>query len=184
MERYPAWDETVKILTFPRGGRKIVAWRDFKILDENSSVIGIATSEWMMVDLATRKLLPVLQSVIDAANIVHEPVFGEENFEKVRFPAVVAGDVKRATFAALNGHIDLNGHVNNVHYVEWMLEPLYCALDKVYPRDIDIVFRSETFAGDRVEVEVLCEAETGCVYHRVFSGSADRVVALTKGTCV
>ena len=33
MERYPRWEEEVVVETFPRGGRKIVAWRDFEVFD-------------------------------------------------------------------------------------------------------------------------------------------------------
>ena len=33
MNRYPKWEDEVKITTFPRGGRKIVAWRDFILSD-------------------------------------------------------------------------------------------------------------------------------------------------------
>ena len=29
MSRFPKWGETVSVLTFPRGGRRIVAYRDF-----------------------------------------------------------------------------------------------------------------------------------------------------------
>ena len=42
MTRYPRWEEEVTVVTFPRGGRKIVAWRDFEILGADGARIGAA----------------------------------------------------------------------------------------------------------------------------------------------
>ena len=53
------------------------------------------------------------------------------------------------TFVAQRSHIDLNGHVNNVRYVEWMLESAPGAAAR-RPRDVEFAFRSETLAGETV----------------------------------
>lgn len=172
MSRYPKWEETVTVETFPRGGRKIVAWRDFEIKDSSGARIGAASSEWMLIDLATRKVVPVPEAVFAAADPADEPVLGSAPFSKFRFPE---GDVAPASaFRAQKSHIDLNGHVNNVHYVEWMLEP--CA--DACPAAAEIVFRSETFAGD--EVRVACAEADGRRCHRVFApDGCDHIVAWT-----
>ena len=54
MLRFPKWGETVSILTFPRGGRRIVAWRDFVLTGADGEELGHASSEWMIIDLASR----------------------------------------------------------------------------------------------------------------------------------
>ena len=33
MNRYPVWEDELTVETFPRGGRKIVAWCDFEVKD-------------------------------------------------------------------------------------------------------------------------------------------------------
>ena len=78
MRRFPRWGEKVSILTFPRGGRRIVAYRDFVLSGEGGEELGFATSEWMLIDLATRKLVAIPEAVFAAANTVRKPVFGEE----------------------------------------------------------------------------------------------------------
>ncbi len=176
MSRYPNWDEEITVVTFPRGGRKIVAWRDFEVKDANGEIIGLATSEWMLIDLGTRKILPVPEDVLLAADFGLVSVLGPGPFtQRLRFPA--EGEViKAGQYKAQYSHIDLNGHVNNVHYVEWLLEPLKAA----QPSCLEIVFRTETLAGDEVEVEIVKEGNIE-VYHRVFSPNGkDHVVALTK----
>ena len=173
MERYPKWEDEVVVETFPRGGRKIVAWRDFEVKDASGARLGVASSEWMLIDLATRKIVPVPESVFAAADPADAPVLGETPFSKFRFPdGAPSGS---CTFRAQKSHIDLNGHVNNVHYVEWMLEPA----EDACPGEAEIVFRSETLAGDEVRVE--CASEGDRVFLRVFAPDGrDHIVAWTR----
>lgn len=176
MIRYPKWEEEVKVITFPRGGRKIVAWRDFEIKAANGETIALATSEWMLIDLKTRKIVSIPESVLLACEFGTESVLGPEPFTaRLKFPADVNVE-KMGPYKAQYSHIDLNGHVNNVHYIEWLLEPLKAAR----PSSLEIVFRSETLAGDEVSVEIIRGAN-GEIYHRVFSPEGkDHVVALSN----
>ena len=174
MDRYPKWEDEIAVATFPRGGRKIVAWRDFELFDSSGARIGAASSEWMLIDLSTRRIVAVPESVFAAADPSDAPVLGEMPFTKFRFPAASAA--QPLAFRAQKSHIDLNGHVNNVHYIEWMLEPL---ADGANPAEMEIVFRSETLAGDEVKVET-CAAD-GATYHRVYAPDGrDHVIARTR----
>ena len=174
MTRFPRWGETVSILTFPRGGRRIVAYRDFLLSGTAGEELGRATSEWMLIDLASRKVVAIPDSVFAAANTVREPVFGEESFAKLRWDCrEMAGDA--LSFRARRGDIDLNGHVNNVHYVEWLMEGRPEAAGPCH--EIDIVFKSETLAGEEVRVESV-ETEPGVYFHRVYAPDGrDHVIA-------
>ena len=174
MARYPVWEDELTVETFPRGGRKVVAWRDFEVKDAKGETLGVASSEWMVIDLASRKVRAVPERAFAANDPANAPVLGPEPFSKFRFPA--GAEVRQAgTFAAMKSQIDLNGHVNNVHYVSWMLEPC----ESRCPAEMEVVFRSETFAGDEVRVETA--AADGFTYHRVFSPDGkDHIVARTK----
>ena len=176
MNRYPVWEDEVTVETFPRGGRKIVAWRDFELKDAEGETLGVASSEWMIIDLSTRKIHAIPETVFAANDPANAPVLGLEPFAKFRFPETAdtaARDVR--TFAAMKSQIDLNGHVNNVHYIGWMLEPC----ESRCPAEMEIVFRSETLAGDEVRVETA--AADGITYHRVFAPDGkDHVVARTR----
>ena len=175
MSRYPVWNDEVTVETFPRGGRKIVAWRDFEVMDAQGATLGLATTEWMLIDLSSRKIVAVPEKVFAANDPANVPVLGLEPFSKFRFQA--DGDVRHPeTFAAMKSQIDLNGHVNNVHYISWMLEPC----ESRCPAEMEVVFRSETFAGDEVRVETA--AADGYTYHRVSAPDGkDHIVARTKG---
>ena len=174
--RFPKWEEKVSILTFPRGGRRIVAYRDFVLTGADGAELGRATSEWMLIDLASRKIVAIPDGVFAAANTVREPVFGEEPFAKLRWDCKAASPDALA-FRARRGDIDLNGHVNNVHYVEWLMEGRPEAAGPCH--EIDIVFKSETLAGEEVRVESV-ETEPGVYFHRVYAPDGrDHVIART-----
>ena len=176
MSRFPKWGETVSILTFPRGGRRIVAWRDFVLTGADGEELGRASSEWMLIDLASRKVVAIPEAVFAAANTVRAPVFGDEPFLKLRWECSATSPDALA-FRARRGDIDLNGHVNNVHYVEWLMEGRPVAAGPC--RELDIVFKSETLAGEEVHVESV-EVEPGVLIHRVYAPDGrDHVLART-----
>ena len=177
MTRYPKWDEKVVVETFPRGGRRIVACRDFIVKDASGAAIGLATSEWMIIDLATRKVVPIPEAVLSLVGDSPESVLGPEPFTaRLRYPEGGGGEAA-LRFRAQYSHIDLNGHVNNVHYVEWLLEGRPDAAGPC--RELDIVFKSETLAGEEVRVESV-ETEPGSFVHRVYAPDGrDHVIART-----
>ena len=191
MNRYPKWEDELTVETFPRGGRKIVAWRDFEVKDAKGETLGVASSEWMIIDLSTRKIHAIPEKVFAANDPKNVPVLGLDPFSKFRFPdcggetppprsvefpgAGAPRPRNGMAFTAMKSQIDLNGHVNNVHYLNWMLEP--CA--SRCPAEMEVVFRSETFAGDEVRVETA--VADGCTYHRVSAPDGkDHIVARTK----
>ena len=177
MSRFPKWGETVSVLTFPRGGRRIVAHRDFALSGADGEEIGRATSEWMIIDLASRKLVAIPEGVFAAANTVRDPVFGDEPLAKLRWDCREAA-ADALVFRARRGDIDLNGHVNNVHYVEWLMEGRPAAAGRC--RELDVVFKSETFAGEEVRVESV-ETEPGVYLHRVYAPDGrDHVIGRTS----
>ncbi len=174
MDFWPKWEDEVKVVTFPRGGRKIVAWRDFELFASDGKRLGAASSEWMLIDLSTRKLVPIPEEVFGCLDPDLEPVLGPEPFTpRLKFPDGAEAS-EPLSFTAQRSHIDLNGHVNNVHYIEWMLE----APHPEGVKTLEAVFRSETLAGD--EVRVVSAEKDGASYYRVASPAGqDHLIAKT-----
>jgi len=172
MMRYPKWKERVTVATWPCGGRKIVANRDFEVR-AGDELIGVATSEWMLIDLASRKIVAVPQRVYDLANDERPRSMPEHEFPKLRWDCREAANAER--FKARRGDIDLNGHVNNVHYIEWLIEALPEKAGVI--RDFEIAFKSETLVGDEVLAEAV-EVEPGVfAAHVAAADGKDHVVA-------
>ena len=176
MDRFPAWEDHVHVATWPRGGRKIVAWRDFLLADDAGGVLGRATSEWMLIDLATRKVVPVPQEVFAVADTSRWAVLCDEDFARFRWPAETA-DVISQTFRARRGDIDLNGHVNNVHYVEWMLEALP---DGFRPNACEVVFKAETLVGEEVRAQAIAAGDGAFLCRAIAADGRDHALASVK----
>lgn len=150
LDETPRWRDEVAVDTFPYGVRALSANRDFAIGRAGGGApFGIATSRWMVIDPVARKAVRVPASVAEKS-FDRPPLFGPgDPFSRLRWTA--GDDVPGERFRAADMHIDMNGHVNNVHYAEWMLESVPAAFAAAHrPVEMEIVFRSETLRGDVV----------------------------------
>jgi acyl-ACP thioesterase len=109
---------TVEIETWPNGIDRLAAFREF-VVREGGEELGRATSTWFLLDSKTRR--PVDPgAALDSA-------FPRERGPSVvalpsgKIPTPEAPELERP-FAIRFADIDLNWHVNNVSYVQWLLE--------------------------------------------------------------
>lgn len=115
MKRYPTWREKITIETWPSGLDKLFAMRSFRIYDEANEQIGNIYSAYMLISSETGRLqrmsaLPIELPVIeDDENI--------EELKKIRMPSQIHSTyVRRVHYT----NIDLNMHMNNAYYVQWI----------------------------------------------------------------
>lgn len=59
MVRYPKHDEKVTVETWASGREKVFLHRDFRLYSETSELLGQATSVWLVMDVAARKMVAV-----------------------------------------------------------------------------------------------------------------------------
>lgn len=118
ISRAARFGETVEIETWPNGIDRLAAHREF-VVRARGEEIARATSTWFLLDLKTRR--PVDPgSALDSA-------FPRERGPSVialpgpKVPEIGAQELERP-FAIRFADIDLNWHVNNVSYVQWLLE--------------------------------------------------------------
>lgn len=180
MLRYPRWHETARVVTWPTGGRKVVANRDFEVFAGDEK-IGYATSEWVLLDLGTRKIVPIPPSVYAAANDERPRAWPDHDFMRLRWDCrEIGADAVR--LQARRVDIDINRHVNNVHYVEWLLEALPSQVTTV--QDFEIAFKSETTVGEGVIAEAVETEPRVYAAHVCAPDGRDHVVARLKtGSC-
>lgn len=120
MARYPLFGETVTIETFPMPNRRWFFPRYFIFRDENGTQIGCAGSLWVLLDVRERKMSrpdPILSLMPDNSDLT--PPLG--------LPATVAeitGAFESETRRPVYTDLDMNGHVNNVRYMDWCCNAL------------------------------------------------------------
>ena len=171
LTRRPRWNEEVKVFTFPRPARRIVAWRDFILSDAGGAEIGRASTEWMMIDMTTRRPVAIPAFVSERADADLEPVFAEPLGFKLPSEAFAAETFQDYAITAAPSDIDLNGHVNNVRYVTWLFDASRLSEDAL---TLELAFKSEVLAGTTVRVETA--RRDGILYQRIRS-DVDHVLA-------
>ena len=175
VERYPEWGENVRILTFPRAARRISACRDFLAYGGDGGEIAKAATEWLVIDMSTRRPRPIPAFVGDKANTARRPVFGEEPFTaKLRWPADTPPAAPPFRTVALKSDIDLNAHVNNVRYIAWLMESAPAGRTC---RELELVFRGETRAGETILGESAAMPDGSLVHRLVSEDGREHVVA-------
>ncbi len=177
--RYPKWNEALNVLTFPWGGKKLFAYRDFSIKGEDGEIIAVASSEWMTLNLTERKAVPIPPFVLDASNTAREPAFGSAPFNRFTYPSDVEREISRE-FPVRFSQIDLNGHVNNVRYIEWMLDSSPEILEGKKIQELELVFRSETMLGDVVTAKSVGQEENVRMHQIASAEGVTHVLARSK----
>ena len=157
VRRYVPWGTTVTVRTWPSGTKgRLIAKRCFLGLDDGGAELFRASSEWLYVDLRSQKIAKLPETFGDLV----PP--GTPDFElpdiggKFAHLPSVDGSAEVLT---RHSDLDFNDHVNNVHYVEWMLETSGGRGATALPGEIDIVFRQAAKAGEALVSEFCADGE-------------------------
>ncbi len=117
---YPRWGETVTVQTWPSGKERVFCYRDFRILSGSQKVLATAATTWFAIDLKSRRPQPAHRFFDYDVPADCETVFRER-------PAKVTLENPLETsenFLSRFHDLDVNGHVNNVRYLEWLLDSM------------------------------------------------------------
>jgi medium-chain acyl-[acyl-carrier-protein] hydrolase len=149
MERYPGGGEEIRIKTWPRGIDRLFALREFLITSREGEVLGRVTSKWLLVDLTTRRpkrLEEVFKRMpIDPGNRALDRRL--EKLPSLESPEEVL--IVRAAYQ----QIDLNRHVNNAHYLDWILNSFPLEWHQRYQlAGLQINFLAETRFGEGLTI--------------------------------
>lgn len=144
MTRLPRFGETDSVLTWPSGNERLTALRDF-LLHAGDECIGRATTAWVTLDADSRRPTPPSEVLSER--------FIPERERALTFPSKAVARLKagnhEARLTARRSDLDINGHVNNVRYVEFGLESVPEEwMENRRCLGLDIQFRSESFAAD------------------------------------
>jgi acyl-ACP thioesterase len=152
VKRRPKYFENITVRTWPRGGEKLFAIRDYDIRDKDNIPVVCARSGWIVLDVEKRRPIRP-QSIMD--NI---PQNEGENALSPEDGAIAALEErsnlqKIAGRKALYTDIDFNGHVNNVRYIQWIedaIEPQF--LESADSMRLDINYLNEILGGEDVDI--------------------------------
>lgn len=175
----PCHMEDLTIETWPSGMDKYFVYRDYRAHDKNDKVIARATTNWVVFDIDSRKLIAVPEYIQRADLSVErgsmDRVSGKVGFDEKKIDAELPIRVSWLD-------LDINGHVNNSNYYRWIMRAIPARYHKEFSLNkMDIYFLSEAFAEEEVVVQTF-EERTGLVKARVFNPATQKVHVTSEMT--
>jgi medium-chain acyl-[acyl-carrier-protein] hydrolase len=147
VHRAPRWREDVRVETWPCGRERLYAVREYRALSADGELLAEGASAWLAMDLATRRLPREPRTPLDWRG---ERGRAWPDAFRARLPRVDEA-APAVDFAVRRGEIDVNGHVNHVHYLTWALEAAPEALWRAStPVAAAVEYAAEALAGDVV----------------------------------
>ena len=147
MQAWPQWGDAAVIRTWPRGTAGALATHDFEILVDDRR-LGECTTSWLILDMDSRK-----PKKLDRAAF-------EEMRRKEGYLAIDAGKIAlRSDLAPVETYrvhysdLDVNGHVNNTRYAQWIVDSLTAEEQARDIAEYEINFLAEARVGDAVTIE-------------------------------
>jgi len=147
--RAPGLHEEVEVETWPSGIDRVAALRDFRVRGGDGAEVARATTQWLVLDLATRRPHPP-EAVLDPARFQLPDGPRAAAFSAGKRHAPERWDAERR-FTVRYADIDQNLHVNNGSYLAWAIEAV--------PREVwqgsriaelEVSYRAECTLGSKV----------------------------------
>lgn len=140
LNRYPKLDEQVKLRTWSKGCNGLTATREFEILSSMNEVLVAATSQWVIIDLSSRRVERISGDFL--ANYEHHNQ-SALSFESPRL-RLPEGMQEVKNFPIEFSMVDKAQHVNNAEYIRWFVNCLTPEEQKAGVLELDINYNMET----------------------------------------
>ena len=174
--RAPQAEEDVTVWTEARSYNRLLCYRDYGIDAADGTPIVRVSSTWAMMDLHKRRIIPVIEAAMAGIGAVADskvkrlprlPKFGEPT----------GSQEYRVRYFDIDG----NHHVNNVHYLDWMLDPLGDEfLNTHVPQSVNIKYAREVERGSKVLSEFALHTDTATSVHQIsVAGKMNAEAAIT-----
>ena len=115
IRRYPKSQEKIKVETYPAGIHKLFCARKYEVFDEAGQSIADAVSLWILIDIATGRPLRPQKAYPNSP--VTSIEYTDSLPEKID-PPQDARFIRQITAEFYD--IDVNNHVNNARYINWI----------------------------------------------------------------
>jgi len=152
VERYPRYDEALRVTTWSSGIRAFKGFRDFRVHCGREPVAS-ASSVWLYLDLARKAICRVPRDVADGFPARPGEAFFPD-LERLRLGPVAGGPIGR-DISVRYSDVDGNGHVNNTAYFDYLQTALAAEGFPPRPRTVQVQFLREiTPAVEHVRVSL------------------------------
>lgn len=154
--RQPRYPQKVVVRTWPHSLSRFSFIRDFAAYDEEGELLVKATSEWVLMDVVSRKFASVKDHYAGPTDFSEDRAFSKKprkvaNFEEEGEPTL--------TVVPTYCDIDVNGHVNNAMYARFVVNALNPS-EQGYIHSFQIDFRHEAHVDEPLALYVDCSGDS------------------------
>ncbi|MDA8408878.1 MAG: thioesterase [Treponema sp.] len=123
VDRLPGWNDRIRVRTWPSGLDRLLALRDIIIETEAGEPLVRSVYAYLIVDLASRRPLRPERAIPELAEIdVKTNGHCVPDFRFGVAELAAADRVPSFRQEACARHRDDNGHVNNAHIIDWLVD--------------------------------------------------------------
>ncbi len=178
MERYPKYKEKIIIRTWISKYYAIRGFRENIIYDENYNVIGRAKGLWVFYDIEKRRPTKIHKDFKEMWSSSDEVCIDHDITNKID----PIDDTELMKEFKVNMYdMDTNKHVNNIRYLQWLMESIPDEItDNYYLYAIDGRFISEAQYGDVIVSLTKEDNEENSFVHTIRIKGTDKVCATGK----
>ncbi|NOY38377.1 MAG: hypothetical protein GXO83_12500 [Chlorobi bacterium] len=138
------WGDELTVETWPLPPDGLVFFRDFKVFNREEVLVAEGSSGWMLISLENMKPVNMVPEQFETIHFREDRVFPEPF---PRIPGVKKMD-KTLDVQVKYRFLDLNGHVNHVNYIRWLLDLYYLFSKRIsFPSEFNIRFQQEMKEG-------------------------------------
>lgn len=143
---FPKRWESIQVTTWPSTGDGLRAYRDYELHNKNDELLAVGVSQWMVLDIRKKRPVKMPGELMDSRFKTDKHVL---ELHKSNLMKLTDDNSEFITTAGLND-LDMNNHVNNVRYIDWMTG--YNLSDAMSKKcdEIIIQYSAETKAGDKI----------------------------------
>lgn len=178
MERYPFYKEKITIKTWLSKYSTIRGVRENIIFDAQGNIIGRAKGLWLFFDTKKRKPVKIFEDIRKKWSYYPEESIENDIREKIE-PIQSAKYSNK--FRVRRFDIDSNKHVNNIRYLQWLLESIPSqVIDHYSLYKIDGRFTAEAQDGHRLKSLTEYDNDDNNFVHTIKDLDNEKVCAVAK----
>ena len=169
INRLPVNEQDIELSTRSSSCNRFLAYREFWIKDQSGKTLVYVRSQWILMNLLNRQLSPIPQKLIRPYGAKEVGMIPHLTRPKL---IDLTGRVRKKTYRVRYSDIDINRHVNNSRYLEWMCDTLSIQFLKKYsPKGIDLRFKNEVDYGHCVisKVQIIPDHGRIITRHEIWS---------------
>lgn len=178
MDYYPRYKEKITIRTWLSNYSTIKGYRENIIYNEQGRVIGKAKGLWVFFDISRRRPIQIPEEIKGKWSFFEEESIKNEITSKIK---VLDSSEHIKEFKINRYDVDTNLHVNNIRYLQWLIESIpEDIINHYYLHSIDGRFVSEAQLGDTIMSYSEIDSTENTFIHNIKTAVNNKVCATAR----